>query len=159
MKHEFLSNETRVHGRSKSSCTESNWRPAVATNRTGLFIRPFHVCEIRLVRTCLCGEGAVEGEAPPRHALRRSLQDVQKFQLGTWYSGITPAQHAGGPGLNPQCVHSIPFCLISLPTVSFWLALREVMLRIHTFTAASDQPPANTKHMQFTDALRCDSRR
>ena len=27
------------------------------------------------------------------------------FQLGTWCSGITPAQHAGGPGLNPQCVH------------------------------------------------------
>ena len=26
-------------------------------------------------------------------------------QLGTWCSGITPAQHAGGPGLNPQCVH------------------------------------------------------
>ena len=24
---------------------------------------------------------------------------------GTWCSGITPAQHAGGPGLNPQCVH------------------------------------------------------
>ena len=26
-------------------------------------------------------------------------------QQGTWCSGITPAQHAGGPGLNPQCVH------------------------------------------------------
>ena len=25
---------------------------------------------------------------------------------GTWCSGITPAQHAGGPGFNPQCVHS-----------------------------------------------------
>ena len=25
--------------------------------------------------------------------------------MGTWCSGITPAQHAGGPGLNPQCVH------------------------------------------------------
>ena len=24
---------------------------------------------------------------------------------GTWCSGITPAQHAGGPGFNPQCVH------------------------------------------------------
>ena len=23
---------------------------------------------------------------------------------GTWCSGITPAQHAGGPGFNPQCV-------------------------------------------------------
>ena len=24
--------------------------------------------------------------------------------MGTWCSGITPAQHAGGPGLNPQRV-------------------------------------------------------
>jgi hypothetical protein len=24
---------------------------------------------------------------------------------GTWCSGITPAQHAGGPGFNPQRVH------------------------------------------------------
>ena len=24
---------------------------------------------------------------------------------GTWCSGITPAQHAGGPGFNPQTVH------------------------------------------------------
>ena len=27
---------------------------------------------------------------------------------GTWCSGITPAQHAGGPGFNPQCVHVHP---------------------------------------------------
>ncbi len=27
------------------------------------------------------------------------------LSMGTWCSGITPAQHAGGPGLNPQCVH------------------------------------------------------
>ena len=26
-------------------------------------------------------------------------------QMGTWCSGITPAQHAGGPGFNPQRVH------------------------------------------------------
>ena len=25
---------------------------------------------------------------------------------GTWCSGITTAQHAGGPGFNPQCVHA-----------------------------------------------------
>ena len=25
--------------------------------------------------------------------------------MGTWCNGITPAQHAGGPGFNPQCVH------------------------------------------------------
>ena len=27
------------------------------------------------------------------------------LSLGTWRSGITPAQHAGGPGFNPHCVH------------------------------------------------------
>ena len=27
------------------------------------------------------------------------------FPEGTWCSGITPAQHAGGPGFNPQRVH------------------------------------------------------
>ena len=30
-----------------------------------------------------------------------------KQQRGTWCSGITPAQHAGGPGFNPQCVHLV----------------------------------------------------
>ena len=25
--------------------------------------------------------------------------------MGTWCTGITPAQHAGGPGFNPQRVH------------------------------------------------------
>ena len=29
---------------------------------------------------------------------------------GTWCSGITPAQHAGGPGFNPQCVHNVVVC-------------------------------------------------
>ena len=28
-------------------------------------------------------------------------------QQGTWCSGITPVQHAGGPGFNPQCVHGV----------------------------------------------------
>ena len=27
----------------------------------------------------------------------------QFFPEGTWCSSITPAQHAGGPGFNPQC--------------------------------------------------------
>ena len=31
--------------------------------------------------------------------------DMQSGFKGTWCSGITPAQHAGGPGFNPQCVH------------------------------------------------------
>ena len=29
--------------------------------------------------------------------------------MGTWCCGITPAQHAGGPGLNPQRVHFTRF--------------------------------------------------
>ena len=30
------------------------------------------------------------------------------FPEGTWCSGITPAQHAGGPGFNPQRAHFAP---------------------------------------------------
>ena len=35
--------------------------------------------------------------------------DNMSLSSGTWCSGITPAQHAGGPGFNPQCVH---FCQV-----------------------------------------------
>ena len=38
---------------------------------------------------------------------------------GTWCSGITPAQHAGGPGLNPQCVHLFLMCAFTeMPQIS-----------------------------------------
>ncbi len=37
-----------------------------------------------------------------RHSTPRLAATSRK---GTWCSGITPAQHAGGPGFNPQCVH------------------------------------------------------
>ena len=30
------------------------------------------------------------------------------FVTGTWYSGITSASHAEGPGFNPQRVHVLP---------------------------------------------------
>jgi hypothetical protein len=36
--------------------------------------------------------------------------------VGTWCSGITPAQHAGGPGFNPQCVHLHVECMPALAT-------------------------------------------
>ena len=36
---------------------------------------------------------------------RLNLGAASLVAWGTWCSGITPAQHAGGPGLNPQCVH------------------------------------------------------
>ena len=32
---------------------------------------------------------------------------------GTWCSGITPAQHAGGPGFNPQCVQFLSQQLVA----------------------------------------------
>ena len=31
---------------------------------------------------------------------------IAGFGRGTWCSGITPAQHAGGPGFNAQCVQT-----------------------------------------------------
>ena len=38
----------------------------------------------------------------------RLLEYNDQFVLkGTWCSGITPAQHAGGPGFNPQRVHHL----------------------------------------------------
>ena len=35
----------------------------------------------------------------------RCVYACHPLHRGTWCSGITPAQHAGGPGLNPQRVH------------------------------------------------------
>ena len=57
------------------------------------------------------------------------------LSVGTWCSGITPTQHAGGPGFNPQCVHLIaglrpsphtPFKLDSGPFRAVGLALLQV---------------------------------
>ena len=47
-------------------------------------------------------------DAPTLHSpyARRPRQPRRDLAKGTWCSGITPAQHAGGPGFNPQCVHS-----------------------------------------------------
>ena len=33
---------------------------------------------------------------------------------GSWCSGITPAQHAGGPGFNPRTVHISSSQLLSI---------------------------------------------
>ena len=41
-----------------------------------------------------------------RHQRARSGRVCECRQMGTWCSGSTHAQHAGGPGFNPQCVHS-----------------------------------------------------
>ena len=52
---------------------------------------------------------AALGRRRPRAAQGRRPQKTPKTstQRGTWCSGITPAQHAGGPGFNLQCVHHV----------------------------------------------------
>ena len=37
--------------------------------------------------------------------------------MGTWCSGITPAQHAGGPGFNPQCVQFAAKLALTVPAL------------------------------------------
>ena len=44
---------------------------------------------------------------------------IAGFGRGTWCSGITPAQHAGGPGFNPRCVHSACHAAAAWPRLSF----------------------------------------
>ena len=39
------------------------------------------------------------------HEFVRGTASLPGDLKGTWCSGITPAQHAGGPGFNPQRVH------------------------------------------------------
>ena len=59
------------------------------------------------------GDGPRSGNEPAvdsiggDHALWVGLCtiDIAWLWMGTWCSGITPAQHAGGPGLNPHCLH------------------------------------------------------
>ena len=50
--------------------------------------------------------------AAARAQLTHFLAQLQIAE-GTWCSGITPAQHAGGPGFNPQCVHLRDVCCFS----------------------------------------------
>ena len=46
--------------------------------------------------------------------LSTMAQAMTKHIGGTWCSGITPAQHAGGPGFNPQRVHISLLCSLPL---------------------------------------------
>ncbi len=52
----------------------------------------------------------VHASAIARRRLRLSSAlfsaDTPAISPGTWCSVITPVQHAGGPGFNPQCVHA-----------------------------------------------------
>ena len=49
----------------------------------------------------------VAGVLAPPGAWRPEKTPRSGPQQGTWCSGITPAQHAGGPGFTPQCVHEV----------------------------------------------------
>ena len=46
-----------------------------------------------------------DGAPPLKGWKHRIIALVHWSRLGMWCSGITPAQHAGGPGFNPQRVH------------------------------------------------------
>ena len=41
------------------------------------------------------------------------LKKAKKCTGGTWCSGRAPAQHARGPGFNPQCVHFVFFAVFA----------------------------------------------
>ena len=54
------------------------------------------------------GDKPVANEGVQRSVVVRERVYAETTMLtseGTWCSGITPAQHVGGPGFNPQCVH------------------------------------------------------
>ena len=53
-------------------------------------------------KNMLGGCGGVDGGT---EHLRTEQPSGPCSSKGTWCSGITPAQHAGGPGFNPQRVH------------------------------------------------------
>ena len=80
-------------------------RPCLMLDGSGLIARPRGrrgACPAMLGRSH-GSEASMRATVLQRRGHRR--------QQGTWCSGITPAQHAGGPGFNPQCVHfHMPFC-------------------------------------------------
>ena len=80
-------------------------RPCLMLDGSGLLARPRGrrgACPAMLGRSH-GSDASMRATVPQRRGHR--------IQQGTWCSGITPAQHAGGPGFNPQCVHfHMPFC-------------------------------------------------
>ena len=50
------------------------------------------------------GPRSTSSSSPFSFARCRQQRDAWSQSRGTWCSGITPAQHAGGPGFNPQRV-------------------------------------------------------
>ena len=67
-----------------------------------------HGVAVSARQTSMCGHVA-EWRHLCSASRRRMGQSSNQVSLGTWCSGITPAQHAGGPGFNPQRVHILCF--------------------------------------------------
>ena len=64
----------------------------------------FAMCAVYTLRPAPI-RGAHHNIVAQHNVSRKSLS------TGTWCSGITPAQHAGGPGVNPQRVHMYHCCV------------------------------------------------
>ena len=54
----------------------------------------------------ICSNRTWASQIPLSSVFLCAINDIQ-VASGTWCSGITPAQHAGGPGFNPQCVQVV----------------------------------------------------
>ena len=67
------------------------------------------------------------------------------YQSGTWCSGITPAQHAGGPGFNPQCVHC---CIEAALPYASGCGHRVAALRRRSSNGRAGGPTQATSHRE-----------
>ena len=82
---------------------------SISEDLYGVRITPASVCGMKHDSWHACLQ--VIANACPSPLLRIFLYTtsgcvvVNTTFKGTWCSGITPAQHAGGPGFNPQRVH------------------------------------------------------
>ena len=88
-------------------------------------------------------------------------QAMTKHIGGTWCSGITPAQHVGGPGLNPQCVHgSGNHCNWHISTAAsaapaaFRLTLEHSCVALAWHSAGGSAPPKRTSNSDADNATR-----
>ena len=61
-------------------------------------------------RTCQARDGVGGGWRRGGSSFRLTAALMKSCRVGTWCSGIAPAQHAGGPGFNPQRVHTAYRC-------------------------------------------------
>ena len=63
-----------------------------------------------------------------QHIISHEIREARSCELrGKWCSGITPAQHAGGPGLNPQRVHTVSMDVARSCRVAQWSPARSAL--------------------------------